>query len=861
MTGRRRPGRHPATNGTSTGATVARPAEPNPAALRPMLSRSDLHIALLVTTMLAVGTALHLGYVRTASWSPMRSLPWLVVAALFAVGERAEVNIELGNNAVALTLSHVVLVLGLFVLAPNQLIVARVVGGVVALTPYLRARRQKLAFNAALYYLEVVVVVAVFRVAGGTPSSPGMPWSWGAAFVAVVACSLTSLLFVYAAMRATDASHRLELRWFLSLALLGELANSSLGLAAAGLLATSWYAPLLLVVPSGVLYVSYRAYARLVDRHRRLERLYQLTGELSRTPEQLGAINTIVGEAMTGLRAQSADLLLLGAGAGGTDLWVRLDDGKLVPLDGAWRDDLGLAWVVTSGRPTRTERARGRVDAVIAPVIVNGVVVGALSARGRMGNVTAFGAEDVTVLSTLANQAAVSLENSRLVEELRTQAAARERLASYDTLTGLVNRRQFTQLLGRSMGQSDPVPGAVVLIDLNGFRDVNETLGHAAGDRLLRAIADRLRGLTAASVALSRVGGDEFAVLLQPATADEAVTFANAARAAIAEPVVINGLHLCVGSSIGIACFPDHARDETSLMQKADAAVFTAKEHRVEPIQVYAQQPDRSTGRRLQLAADLREAIENEDLIVYFQPQIELATGALHGVEALLRWKHPVLGWIRPDEFIAVGENVGLISKITDYVLSRAIAQASAWCADGMPLELAINLSALNLMERNLPNRVGELLVHHGLPSALLTLEITETEIMSDPERMIEVLDRLDALGVRLSIDDFGTGYSSLAYLRRLPVTEVKIDKSFVFNLGTNVNDQAIVRTIIDLASNLQMRVVAEGIEEPEAIDRLVAMGCELGQGFHVAAPMPGTDVRAWAQRYRPLAPANRSLN
>jgi diguanylate cyclase (GGDEF)-like protein len=806
------------------------------------------NVDLLTAALAGAAATLLLTYVQALPRHPASAAAWFALCGAFALADLARVDIEVGESAATLTLSHTVFVFGLFVVSPGALVGARVVGGIVVLLPYWRRRRRKFFFNTALYGVEAASGVSLFHLICGHRFKPGDVLVWLAALVAVASCSVLTALLVAAAIRLSGGSGPLPLADIVGLGMIGEVANACVGLVAAIVSLDGAHDLLLLAIPAAVLYGAYRGYVRLTERHKGLARLYRFTGELQRTPELFATLRTTIGEASQTLRAKSADVLLVTGGPDGRGLWVTVDGGgNIAPFGDVdeRRADEAVAAVIADGAARRVETTPSRIDAVIAPITVRGEVVGALSARGRLGTGTSFTDDDLTVLAALANHAAVSMENNQLTEALHNQAVEAEQQALHDALTGLSNRRAFGMQLHDAIAGAgvDGRAGAVLMIDLRGFKDINETLGHQAGDRLLRTVADRLIGLGHEARCVARLGGDEFAVVRYPCTSTEAMAFANDVRATIEQPIILNSLQLVVSASIGVACFPDQAGDEITLMQRADMALYTAKERPEEPVQLYANQHDRSTARRLTLAADLREALEREELLVYYQPQADLASGDIIAVEALLRWHHPTLGWIAPDEFVAIGEGAGLISKITRYVLRKAVAQRAKWAMDGIDLELSVNISARNLLERQLPNDVAEVLHHHGVRPETLTLEITETEIMREPELTVDVLDRLNDLGVRLSIDDFGTGYSSLAYLRRLPVTEVKIDKSFVLQMDTNANDAMLAQTIVDLAGNLSMRVVAEGIETQASWDQLVRMGCSRGQGFLLARPMPAVDI------------------
>jgi diguanylate cyclase (GGDEF)-like protein len=378
-----------------------------------------------------------------------------------------------------------------------------------------------------------------------------------------------------------------------------------------------------------------------------------------------------------------------------------------------------------------------------------------------------------------------------------------------------------------------------MLIDLDHFKEINDTLGHHAGDRLLQEVAVRLRTSLEEPNTVARLGGDEFGVLLfDVPSREEASAVAQQLLAQLREPFSIEGLTLEVDASIGIACAPDHGSAVEQLIQRADIAMYAAKEGGRGHL-LFEPQLDRYSPRRLSLAGALRSAIADGEIVLFFQPKAELSTGRIVGVEALARWQHPRLGLIGPSEFVPIAEQTGLIGPLTSHVLEQALRQVRIWANQGEELSVAVNLSARSFLDAQLAVEIPRLLERTGVDARLLELEITESMLMLDPARAKATLDRLSAIGLSLSVDDFGTGYSSLANLKRLPVDGIKIDKSFVIDMPHDPSDAAIVRSTIDLAHNLGLRVVAEGVESHEAWRRLEELGCDLAQGFHVSRPIP----------------------
>jgi diguanylate cyclase (GGDEF)-like protein len=446
-----------------------------------------------------------------------------------------------------------------------------------------------------------------------------------------------------------------------------------------------------------------------------------------------------------------------------------------------------------------------------------------------------------------------------------TLSAEKEHLAFHDSLTDLPNRLHFSTTLTRSVEHHTRRPsarGAVLLIDLDRFKEINDTLGHQAGDGLLRMIGPRISDVLPADGTVARLGGDEFSVLL-PDLADEpeAIAIAHRIAKALEAPFRLEGFNIEVGASIGIAVYPTDGTADEVLMKRADIAMYVAKTHRT-VVERYDPHLDHNTTRRLELMAELRTAIADGSVQLYYQPKLDLTSGRVHEVEALVRWFHPRLGLVPPSEFIALAEHTGLIRPLTSHVLRTAVAQAAKWRRDGTPLTVAVNLSARSVHDGEILREVSTVLDDGGLPPSLLRLEITESSIMADPQRARKVLEQLSDTGIRLSIDDFGTGYSSLAYLRDLPISEIKIDRSFVTNVLERDGDQVIVRSIIDLGRNLGLTSVAEGVESAAALKWLTGVGCDSVQGYYIARPMTTAALNEWiATRHHDAGADHRSLD
>ena len=435
-------------------------------------------------------------------------------------------------------------------------------------------------------------------------------------------------------------------------------------------------------------------------------------------------------------------------------------------------------------------------------------------------------------------------------------SAEKEHQAMHDALTDLPNRLQFSEVVERRFdnSRSKSTSGAVLLIDLDRFKEVNDTLGHQTGDALLCQIGPRIQQILPEGGVVARLGGDEFAVMVPDVGADDARRIGEAIVKVLEPPFRLDDFNLEVQASIGIALFPDHGTSADSLIKQADIAMYFAK-GRNSGIEIYNVEHDQNSRRRLSLLSELRTALVNGEVVLYYQPKLDLSTGTVIGVEALVRWHHPLFGLIPPAEFVPFAEHTGLIRPLTNFVLRTAVAQARTWLDSGIDTAVAVNLSARSLHDGAISTEIAHLLSEFSLPAKRLQLEITESAIMADPARAKRVLEDLEAMGLHLSIDDFGTGYSSLSYLQDLPVREVKIDMSFVANVLENPRNRVIVRSTIDLAHHLGLRSTAEGIENAAAQEWLRLAGCDQGQGFHIAAPMPAEDVTRWlSDAARPVA-------
>ncbi len=780
------------------------------------------------------------------------SLPWWLLLAMFCAVEMFVLHVQVKREARTVSMSEIPLVLGMFFAPPLTTVAVRVLGAALVYAFYRRQTPLKLFFNTALNAAETAVALVLFRLVATDMHGVGGRAYLGAYLGAAVASALAAIsvvvviYFYEGVLRPRDVLD--SLRSAVPVAAL----TTTMGLIASACLildlGTSW----LLGIAAVVVVMAYRAYASLSERHLSLERLYRFSQVVGAKPEIEGVMRSVLGQARDLLRAERAELTFVpGEGNGlrvifdGGDRLIR-EEASLPQEDWLWKQVVSVNAPVLLQRGSKVAGAqaylagRGMSEAIVAPLRGESGVVGLVTVGDRMGSVRSFDASDVQLLETVANHASVALEHGRLVDRLRHEAL-------HDSLTGLPNRAALEAAIGAALAARAPTAGVgLLLMDLDGFKEVNDTLGHLHGDLLLIEVGRRLRATVPAEAFVARLGGDEFAVLLPGiADADEALRVARDVLTALEVPARVEDVRLEIGGSIGIALAPLHGREVGALLKAADVAMYSAKAGR-RGVEVYRRDLDGNDPARLLLATQLREALVGDELVVYAQPLARLADGSVAGVELLVRWQHPDHGLMLPDSFIPIAEKTGLLRPLTTTVLGEGVAACARWLAEGRRLSVSVNLSPRSLLDPDLVTDVAALLRLHGVPAELLILEITESGVISELADTMAVLTSLRALGVQLSVDDFGTGYSSLSYLSRLPVNEVKIDRSFVAAMEADPQAVAIVQSVVDLGQNLGLRVVAEGVESTAAWDLLASMGCNIAQGFLMARPMPVAAISTW---------------
>jgi diguanylate cyclase (GGDEF)-like protein len=761
-------------------------------------------------------------------------------------------------------LAEVPLAIGLVYCTPEELVLARL-AGVAAVLLVTRRRPADSAFELGLIGVQTVVAAVLYGVALGDAS----PLGWrgvGALVAALVASHVVGMTAVLFLVVVGGWPGRQSLRSILTSVSGAAVLDAGIGLALALFL---WRVPHLSLVVAAVVLAclwSNRVYSHLAERHQRLAISHDFATSVVRSVHLADIAGSVLERSRTLLGADSA-VLLLGPVTDEAESASRV----ILSLDGVDMDEVTgdeFATDIEALLPAKAPRvvrpndastpgwlaelAPGR--ALVAPLtnaagqVSGALVVGRSGRRAGFG----FGEDQASLLGTLADHASMALENGALFAQLRREMETRAHQAMHDSLTDLPNRARLEELLHEAVVGVDGVRNRIglLVIDLDEFSQVSDAFGHASTDALLVQACRRIRGLLPESAELCRIGPNEFAAILRDVDGvEEAIDAARLLIAGFDPPFQVEGVLLALALNVGVAVYPVHAVDVPSLIQRTHIARETARRLR-SGFELYDPTHDPATPRRLALGAELREAIEGNELDVCFQPKVEVTTGIVRGAEALVRWDHPRLGRVRPSEFIAVAEHTGDIRNLTMVVMRRSLAECRAWRDAGMDLSVAVNLSARNLLDLNLVDDVASLVEAAGVPPESLTLELTESMVMSDSQRSVVVLEGLAELGVCLSCDDFGTGYSSLAHLRRLPIGEIKIDRSFIARMTEEESDRAIARSVLALGRDLGLTTVAEGVESSSGLEMLATLGCDLAQGFYVCPPVPAPQFAQWlAQR------------
>ncbi|MEU7868016.1 bifunctional diguanylate cyclase/phosphodiesterase [Dactylosporangium sp. NPDC049140] len=816
------------------------------------IRRADTHAWIVTGPLIVIGLLMALpGLVFAPSHPITENFLYAPVLLLFAIlSTHMQLRLDVRRQVLAIGMNDVPILLALYYLPPALVIVIRIIASLTWNFFNVRPGPHKIVFNAASHFAGVAAAtLVVFTAHIGSAEEPR---TWLVLALAILANNIVTLAAVAGVMALVQGVAHLP--QFLRTALPGFAVMGVgivLGLVMLLTLQASPWASLFLIFIAIVLVLGNRAYARFLRQHKSLMEMYGLTRDIASTNHDGTLPDVLLGRVRALLVADSASLWLPPQGRHQEVLLsARFDYPGL--LDAAPTPDLFRELAMRTGRTIavgphvgdaelRTALQEASVkDIVVVPLRSGGVTIGTLEVAGRLGERIAFGKDDVQLIETLAAHTGVAVENSRLVDRLQFDA-------NHDALTGLANRRRMLEALGEAMsGRGPREVVAVLLFDVVALRQVNDSLGHAAGDKVLVEVARRLRALAPQGALVARVGDDEFAIELRTASSDAAATVADTLRQGLRDPMVIDSLTIDIDTYVGVSIYPEHGTEPEELLQRAHVATHVAKSRGI--VQVFNAGLQSRAVRRVGLAADLRTALAGGELEVYFQPKVALTDRRLVGVECLARWEHPVHGQVAPPDFVAVAEHTGQLGRLNGVVLREGIRRAREWADAGRPLVVAVNLSVRTLGDSDLPLQISELLDEHGVPADRLILEIAEDEGLLAGGRALSTLTRLRDLGVRLSVDDFGAGRSSFADLSRLPVQEVKIDRTFVQGMATSPSDLAIVRTIVDMARNFGLDVVAEGVESELTLGLLEDMRCDMGQGFLFSRPLPYERFESWLQ-------------
>jgi diguanylate cyclase (GGDEF)-like protein len=777
---------------------------------------------------------------------------WL--ALLFVTVRSYPLTFEFRRKLLAVNLDSVPLILALFFLDPLSLFCVRV-GADIASSIVRRQPPLHALFNAAGSAFYSVTVIAIFHTLA--PGHPSVRFAtWVAAAVALLCDDLISAIVATSAAFYAGRPVRLaEMGTPLAFSTGVTLVNACLGLVTASAVvydSTNIWAITIFVV---LALVGFRTYHQLADRHALLDKLYAFArdlGPISRDPAEIGPALT---QLRILLRASELEFVLRIEGGLPLSVLAAEEDGRdAVRVREVGAEDERARMLASEaprlGRRSLLGRRRRQAslsaEQMTYPVQSANQIVGVLSAQSMAEDGRRFDRNDLRLLEAIADQIGAALEKGALIENLRSAATR-------DSLTGLANLDSLREFLVAMLQEGSN--GVLLLLDIDRFHDINDTLGHDSGDGVLVEVARRLEDAATQGSLACRVGGDQFALVIPGQSSGELARLAAlAVKSRIDGPLRLADVSADIRVTIGMARAPDHGTDATTLLRRAEIAMGSAKGGS-SGISEWEASMERDGSRRLYVLAGLRQALADSDLTVEFQPKLQLGTGEVTGFEALVRWRHPDLGPVPPSEFIPLAEATGLVSALTSGVLRMSLEACRRWHDAGKFVSVAVNVSARSLDDPVLVGQVAALLTASGLDSRWLTLEITESSVMENPSRSLEVLRQLRSLGVKLSIDDFGTGYSSLHYLRGLPIHEVKIDKSFVDHVDGNGADRAVVRAVVELCDSLGLTTVAEGVEQASQAYALEALGIKQVQGYFYGRPMPEADATKWL-KHRPIATA-----
>jgi len=778
-------------------------------------------------------------------------LGMLVLLVAFLAGELFPLHIEVRRETLLVSGSELPMVLGLLLLPAWTVGLTHLVAGALVFL-FRRDSWRNIAVNLSFIAAETgAAAFVMIAITGAPPSAAGVGLEYLAVALGVLAGALLSAIAVGMTYRLLGPAE--PLGKVIVRSMISALAIVTFALVGYTVWMSGPFGPWLCVALAGVLAVLYRTYYVFLRQHADLTRMYSFVRQVAAVGPAIEGWRAVLEQVRDQFNAEVA-VLRLDEGDGALATLAVGPEG--IRTEPALRDtDPLLVEARSKGRVrVSTDRSmdpavlaalaeRQSWDVLVVPLRSGDRDRGYLELRDRLSRWDRFRDDDLRVLETLGGHVATALDNLRLLESLRHEAY-------HDAITGLRNR------VGLIVAGQEMLAGArgaaILLVELDVLSQVNNALGHDRGEQLLRMAGDRLVTLVGADRPVARIEADRFAVLTDPLSEAELTALGGRMLATVGVGYSIDGIEVDPQGAVGIAFAPggvgaDGAVEPSTLLQRAEMAMLAAKA-KPESIQIYRPSMGEVYRRRFQLVTQFRQAVEQGRIIVHYQPKVDLGHRELVGVEALVRWMHPEFGLVSPAEFVEAIEATGSIDILLEHVLDSVLAQLWQWRSAGVHIAASVNLSVHNLLAENFPATVAAALRRHQVPAQLLTFEITESNVMTDPEHSLPVLRELHAMGIRLSVDDFGTGYSSLAYLRRLPIDEIKIDRSFVQGMGTDLSDLAIVRAIVDLGHSLGLRVVAEGVEEEAARDALREMSCDEAQGFLISRPMPVDRFEAWLQ-------------
>jgi diguanylate cyclase (GGDEF)-like protein len=785
---------------------------------------------------------------ETSVPSPLALLALLVA---FVLAESVHLDLEIRRQTITVACTETALVIGLVAVGGLWTAVVRVVAVAVVLRRH-GCVPAKAAFNIALAVVEVIVAEAVLDQSATRDVS--QPFVWLVLVLAVLASGTVSIVTVSVAIALTEGFPRWSF-WANALIPVFGVGPMSVVVAVVAMLLageTPWAWALIVPFTLAVAAV-FHQFASVSRRRRSVQQVYDFARRVEQVSPDEAGTREIVAAVRELLNADRVALWLPPYLDEEPRLVVDSADGDLAWYDGPGDPDDLLRRRALAGGPNgpvlvsaadadAAEQAaldrRGAREVLGAPVTTAAGEPGYLEVSDRQGDTLSFGDGDRGALDSMLTHVNAAIRQQQLLSQIRHDA-------DHDRLTGLPNRQRLAGEIDELLFTGPP--GArvgLVLASLDGYTNITDTLGHAASDELLLVTAGLLREHAPPQALVARMEGGQFAVLLPGLSLPATERAARRLREAASTRAQVAGLDLEVSLTIGVAAAPVHGSDSGTLIQRADVALLAASNSG--GVATYHPVLDQQSLRRLQLGTELETAMAERQITVVFQPIVDTRTSDIVSVETLVRWAHPRYGNVPPDDFIGLAEQIGRIGPLTDYVLDQALDRCRRWLDQDIALSVAVNLSARCLSEPDLVERVRRALRRHGVPGELLTLELTEGSVVDDTVRNSTVLADLHSLGLRLSMDDFGTGYSSLSQLRQLPIDELKIDKSFVLGMSTSQNESFIARSIVELAHNLGLRVVAEGVEDEVTRDLLAQMGCDKVQGFLVSRPLPEDRLEAW---------------